>query len=149
MFSPAGFARCPPIQSDSPSAVRVTPPARYHCNDASRRSPHGELAQLTVAPCVFAFSHRKSGRLNADVTVTALTSSSQALRHFGDARVVLKDILHLNSDKSVPGTPSRHGLTTRFTDDFWNVRHMLHHCRQQRSSECCSRVPLRRTLVRR
>ena len=43
---------------------------------------------------------------------------------FGDLRVVLKDILHLDSNKSVPGMVSRYGRTTLFTDDFWNVRHI-------------------------
>ena len=57
------------------------------------------------------------------MTVTSVTSANQALRRFGDARVVLEDILHLDSDKTVPGMPSRHGRTTLFTDDFWNVRH--------------------------
>ena len=42
-------------------------------------------------------------RLNADVPVTAVASANQVSRRFGDARVVLKDILHLDSDKSVPG----------------------------------------------
>ena len=63
-----------------------------------------------------------SERLNADVPVTA--SINQASRRFGDARVVLEDILHLHSDESVPGMLSRHGRTPLFTDDFWNVRHI-------------------------
>ena len=63
-----------------------------------------------------------SKRLNADAPVTAGASANQASRRFGDARVVLEDILYLNSDKSVPGMLSRHDRTTLFTDDFWNVR---------------------------
>jgi len=42
-------------------------------------------------------------RLNADVPVTAVASINQASLRFGDARVVLECILHLDSDKSVPG----------------------------------------------
>ena len=50
-----------------------------------------------------------------------------ALRRAGmrgrdDAGVVLEDILHLDSDKSVPGMLSQHGRATLFTDDIWNVR---------------------------
>ena len=56
--------------------------------------------------------------------VTDVASANQVSRRFGDARVVLEGILHLDSDKSVPGTPSRHGSTTLFTDDYWNVRHI-------------------------
>ena len=90
-------------------------------------------------------------RLNAraDASVTAVACANQVSRRFGDVRVVLEDILRLDSNDSVPGMPSRHGRTTLFTDDFWNVRHNLHHRRQQRSSECRCRVPLHRTLVRR
>ena len=69
-------------------------------------------------------SHRKSGRLNVDVSVTAVASANQASRRFGDARVVLEDIPRLDSGDSVPGMPSRLGRTTLFTDDFWNVRHI-------------------------
>ena len=65
-----------------------------------------------------------SERLNADVPVTAVASINQASRRFGDARVVLEDILHLDSDESVPDMLSRHGRPTLFTDDFWNVRHI-------------------------
>ena len=65
-----------------------------------------------------------SERLNADVPVTAVASANQASRCFGDARVVLEDILHRDSDESVPGMPSRHGRTTLFTDEFSNVRHI-------------------------
>ena len=46
-----------------------------------------------------------SERLNADV---AIASANQASLRFGDARVVLKDILHLDSDKSVTAMLSRH-----------------------------------------
>lgn len=49
---------------------------------------------------------------------------TQASLRFGDARVVLEDILHLDSDKNVPSMLSRHDRTTLFTDDFWNVRHI-------------------------
>lgn len=65
-----------------------------------------------------------SERLNAGVPVTAVASAIQASLRFSDARVVLEDILHLDSDNSVPGMLSRHGRTTLFTDDFWNVRHI-------------------------
>ena len=41
-----------------------------------------------------------------------------------DVRVVLEDTLRLDSGYSVPGTPSRHGRTTLFTDNFWNARHV-------------------------
>ncbi len=41
------------------------------------------------------------GRLNADVPVTAVASANQASLRFGDARVVLEGILHLDCDKSV------------------------------------------------
>ena len=70
------------------------------------------------------------GRLNAGASVTAVACANQAARRFGDLRVVLEDILRLYSDDSVPGMRSRHGRTTPFTDDFWNVRHILHHCQQ-------------------
>ena len=63
-------------------------------------------------------------RVNVDVPVTAVASANQASLRFGDARVVLEDILHLDSDKSVPGMPSWHARTTLFTDDLWNVRHI-------------------------
>lgn len=65
-----------------------------------------------------------SERLTADVQVTAVASANRASRRFGDPRVVLKDILHLDSDKSAPAMLSRHVGTTLFTDDFWNVRHI-------------------------
>ena len=65
-----------------------------------------------------------SERLNADVPVTAVAPVHQASLRFGDARVAHKDILHLDSDKSVPGMLSRHGRTTLLADDFWNVRHI-------------------------
>lgn len=42
----------------------------------------------------------------------------------GDARVALKDVLHFDSDKSVPGMLSGHGRTTPFADEFWNVRNI-------------------------
>ena len=58
------------------------------------------------------------------MSVTAVASANQASRRFGDARVVLEDILRLDSGDSVPGMPSRLGRTTLFTDDFWNVRHI-------------------------
>ena len=41
-----------------------------------------------------------------------------------DVRVVLEDIVRLDSNDSVPGMPSRHARTILFTDDFWNVRHI-------------------------
>ncbi|MCY4442894.1 MAG: hypothetical protein OXE53_22125 [Deltaproteobacteria bacterium] len=41
--------------------------------------------------------------LNADAPVTVVASINQASRRFGDARVVLEDIVLLDSDKSVPG----------------------------------------------
>ena len=56
--------------------------------------------------------------------MTAVASANQVSLRFGDARVVLEVILHLDSSKSVPRMLSRHGLTTLFTYDFWNVRHM-------------------------
>ena len=63
-----------------------------------------------------AFTHRErtimSERLKADVLATAVASINQESRRFGDARVVLEDILHLGSDEGVPGMPSRHGRTT-------------------------------------
>ncbi len=65
-----------------------------------------------------------SERLKAHVPVTAAASANRASLRFGDAGVVLEDILHLDSDESVPGMPSRHGRTAPFTDDFWNVRHI-------------------------
>jgi len=65
-----------------------------------------------------------SERLNADVTVTAVAFANQASIRFDDARVVRKDILHLDSVKSVPGILSRHGRTTPFTYEFCNVRHI-------------------------
>ena len=65
-----------------------------------------------------------SERLDADVPVTAVASANEVSRRLGDARVVLEDILHLDSDKSVPGMLSRHGHTALFSDDFWNVRHI-------------------------
>ncbi len=68
-----------------------------------------------------AFLHRKSGCLNVDASVTAVASAN---RRRGVARAVLEDILRLDPDKSVPGMLSRHGRTTLFTDDFWNVRHI-------------------------
>ena len=48
-----------------------------------------------------------SGSLNADAPVTAVACVDQALRRFGDARVVLEDILGVDSNDSVPGMPSR------------------------------------------
>ena len=39
--------------------------------------------------------------MNADMPVTAVASANEGSRRFGD--VVLKDILHIDSDKSVPG----------------------------------------------
>ena len=89
-----------------------------------------------------------SERLTADASVTVVTSAIQAPRSFGDTRVVLEDTLRLDFGDSVPGMPARHGRTTLFTDDFWNVRHILRHRRQQRSSECRCRAQHRRTLVR-
>lgn len=62
--------------------------------------------------------------LDADAPVTAVASIKQGSLRFGEPRVVLEDILHLDPDKSVPGMLSRHARTTLFTDDFWNVRHM-------------------------
>jgi len=64
------------------------------------------------------------GRLNADVPVTAVASADQVCLRFGNARVALKDILRLDSGKSVPGMLSRHGCTTLFTDEFWNVQYI-------------------------
>ena len=69
-------------------------------------------------------SSHHAERLNADVPVTAVASANQVSRRFGDAGVVLEGILHLDSDKSVPGMLSRNGRTTLFTGDFWNVRHI-------------------------
>ena len=65
-----------------------------------------------------------SERLNADVPVTAVASANQASPRSGDARVVLKDVLHLDSNKSVPDMLSELGCTPLITDDFWNVRHI-------------------------
>ena len=56
--------------------------------------------------------------------MSAVTSTGQVSRRSRDTNVVLEDILRLDSDKGVPGMPSRHGRTTLFTDDFWNVRHI-------------------------
>lgn len=64
------------------------------------------------------------GRLNADVPVTAVASADQVCLRFGNACVALKDILRLDSGKSVPGMLSRHGCTTLFTDEFWNVQYI-------------------------
>ncbi len=41
--------------------------------------------------------------LNADAPVTGIASANRASPRFGDAGAVLEDILHLDSDKSVPG----------------------------------------------
>lgn len=65
-----------------------------------------------------------SGRLNADASVTAVACANQVARRFGDAGVVLEDILRPDSGDSVPGMLSRHGRTTPFTGEFCNVRHM-------------------------
>ena len=48
-----------------------------------------------------------SERLTADAPVTVVISAIQALRRFGDTRVVVEDILRLDSEDSVPGKPSR------------------------------------------
>ena len=47
-------------------------------------------------------------------------SANQASLPVSDAGVVPEDILRLDSDERL----SRHGRTTLFTGDFWNVRHI-------------------------
>lgn len=64
---------------------------------------------------------RTRGRRGA---VNAVTSTGQVSRRFRDTGIVLEDILHLDSEDSVPGMLSRHGRTTLFTSDLWNVRHI-------------------------
>ena len=54
----------------------------------------------------------------------AVACANQVSRSFGDTRVVLEDTLRFDSGDNVPGMPSRHGRTTLFTDDFWNVWHI-------------------------
>ena len=56
--------------------------------------------------------------------VRSIRSASRSVERFGNARVAIEDILRLDSGKSVPGMPSRHGRSTLFTDEFWNVRHI-------------------------
>ena len=98
---------------------------------ASSRSAHATPALPLAGPSsadrsVARFRKRSaimSGSLNADASVPAVTCANQVLRRFPDLRVVLEEILRLDSDDSVPGMQSRHGRTTLLTDDFWNVRH--------------------------
>ena len=46
---------------------------------------------------------RLSGHLNADVPVAAVASANQVSRRFEDARVVLEDVLHPDSDEQCAG----------------------------------------------
>ncbi|MDE0034166.1 MAG: hypothetical protein OXU75_13690 [Deltaproteobacteria bacterium] len=61
---------------------------------------------------------------SAHVPFLSVRSASRSVARFGNARVTIEDILRLDSGKSVPGMPSRHGRITLFTDEFWNVRHI-------------------------
>jgi len=58
------------------------------------------------------------------LSARSIRSTSRSVARFGNARVAIEDILRLDSGKSVPGMPSRHGRTTLFTDEFWNARHV-------------------------
>ncbi|MDE0033910.1 MAG: hypothetical protein OXU75_12365, partial [Deltaproteobacteria bacterium] len=71
------------------------------------------------------------------LSVRSINSASTASRRFGNARVALKDIVRLDSDKGVPGMLSRHGRTILFTGDFWNVQHI------------CNSVPWKGTISQR
>ena len=84
------------------------------------------LPGTTVAPHVAARDRagRDARTLDHRGAVSAVTSTGQVSRCSRDTNVVLEDILRLDSDKVAPGMPSRHGRTTPFTDDFWNVRHI-------------------------
>lgn len=61
---------------------------------------------------------------SAHVPFLSVRSTSRSVARFGNARVTIEDILRLDSGRSVPGMPSRHGRTTLVTDEFWNVRHI-------------------------
>ena len=115
-----------------PSRCPAAPGTERQSRDARpREAPPGRPVRSAPAiPLVIMLE-----RLNADVPVTAVASANQASLRFGDAGVVLKDILHIDSDKSVPGMLSRHARTTLFTDDFWMSRTSA-----PPSSECRARV---------